>query len=73
MLFGVGVLCRILYAIVSHLYVSCSGSITSVGEEKANLSAIVFFVVMWFLSGEVPLGAWDGLRSFIVALPGPSI
>ena len=25
----------------SYLYVSCSGSITSVGEERANLSAIV--------------------------------
>ena len=24
------------------LYVSCSGSITSVGEERANLSAIVY-------------------------------
>ena len=30
---------------------------------------------MWFLFGEVPLplGAWDGLRYFIVALPEPSI
>ena len=42
MLFGVGVSCRILYSIVSHLYVNCSGSITSVGEERANLSAIVY-------------------------------
>ena len=42
MLFGVGVLCRILYSIVSYLYVSCSGLITSVGEERANLSAIVY-------------------------------
>ena len=25
-----------------YLYVSCSGSITSVGEERANLSAIVY-------------------------------
>ena len=33
------------------LYVSCSGSITSVGEERANLSAIV--VIMLFLFGEV--------------------
>ena len=28
--------------IVSYLYVSCSGSITSVGEERAYLSAIVY-------------------------------
>ena len=33
MLFGVGVSCCTLYSIVSYLYVSCSGSITSVGEE----------------------------------------
>ena len=36
-LFGV-----VLYFIVSDLYVSGSGSITSVGEERANLSAIVY-------------------------------
>ena len=41
MLFGVGVSYRILYSIVSNLYVSCSGSIISVGEERGNLSAIV--------------------------------
>ena len=41
-LFGVGISCRILYFIVSYLYVSCSGSNTSIGEERAtNLSAIV--------------------------------
>ena len=38
MLIGVGVSCRISYSIVSYLYVSCSGSITSVGEERANFS-----------------------------------
>ena len=32
----------ILYSIDSYLYVSCSGSITSVGEERAKLSAIVY-------------------------------
>ena len=42
MLFRVGVSGRILYFIFSSLYVSCSGSITSVGEERANLSAIVY-------------------------------
>ena len=41
MLFGVGISCRILYSIASYLYVSCSGSITTFGEERANLSAIV--------------------------------
>ena len=40
--FGVGVSCRILYSFVGYLYVSGSGSITSVGEERANVSAIVY-------------------------------
>ena len=30
----------ILYYIVSYLYISCSGSITSVWEERVNLYAI---------------------------------
>ena len=47
--FGVGVSCRNLYSFVVYLYVRCSGSITLVGEERANLSA----VIMWFLFGEV--------------------
>ena len=42
MLFGVGVLRRILYSIVSYLYVSCSGPFTSVGEGRANVSVIVY-------------------------------
>ena len=36
MLIGVGVSCCFLYSIVSYLYVSYSGLITSVGEERAN-------------------------------------
>ena len=39
--FGVGVSCRKLYSFVVYLYVNGSGSITSVGEERANLSAVV--------------------------------
>ena len=75
MLFGVGVSCRVLYSIVSCLCVSCSGSITSVGEERANMSAIVYLLLCGFCSERFPppLGAWDGLRSFIAALPGPSV
>ena len=38
MFFGGGV----MSSIVSYLFVSCNGSITSVGEERANLSAIVY-------------------------------
>ena len=75
MLFGVGVSCRILYSIVSKLYVSFSGSITSVGEERANLSAIVYLLLCGFCSGRflLPFGDWDGLRFLIVPLPGPVI
>ena len=40
--FGVGVSCRNLYSFVVHLCVSGSGSVTSVGEERANLSAAVY-------------------------------
>ena len=40
--FGVGVSCHILYSFVAYSYVSGSGSITSVGEERANLSAVVY-------------------------------
>ena len=40
--FGVGVSCRKLYSFVVYLYVNGSGSITSVGEERANLFAVVY-------------------------------
>ena len=40
--FGVGVSCRNLYSFVVYLYVNGSGSITSVGEERANLSTVVY-------------------------------
>ena len=40
--FGVGVSCRNLYSFVVYLYVNGSGSITSVGEERVNLSAVVY-------------------------------
>ena len=40
--FGVGVSCRKLYYFVVYLYVNGSGSITSVGEERANLSAVIY-------------------------------
>ena len=40
--FGVGVLCRNLYSFVVYLYVNGSGSITSIGEDRAYLSAVVY-------------------------------
>ena len=41
-LFGVGVSCRNLQSFVVYSYVNGNGSITSVGEERANLSAVVY-------------------------------
>ena len=40
--FGVGVSGRNLYSFIVVLYVNGSGPITSVGEERANLSAVVY-------------------------------
>ena len=39
---GADVSCRHLHSSVVYLYVSGSGSITSVGEERANLPAVVY-------------------------------
>ena len=57
-----------------YLYVNGSGSITSVGEERANLSAVIYLQLCGFCLERfpLPLGASDGLRYFIVALPEPS-
>ena len=48
-------------------------AITSLGEERANLSAFrasVRFALVWFWRFPPPLGVWEGLRFVIVALPG---
>ena len=48
-------------------------AITSLGEERANLSAFrtfVRFVLAWTCRFPLPLGVWEGLRFVIVALPG---
>ena len=73
--FGVGVSCRNLYPFVVYLYVSGSGSNTSVGEERANLSAAVYHKLCYFCLERfpLPLGVWNGLRYFIVAFPEPSL
>ena len=46
-------------------------AITSLGEEKANLSAFrtfVRFALVRFCPLSLPLGVWEGLRLVIVAL-----
>ena len=48
-------------------------AITSLREEKANLSAFhtfVRFALVWFSLFSFLLGVWEGLRLVIVALPG---
>ena len=48
-------------------------AITSLGEERANLSAFrtfVRFVLVWICRFPLPLGVWEGLRFVIVVLPG---
>ena len=47
--------------------------ITSLGEERANLSAFrtfVRFVLVWICRFSLPLGVWKELRFVTVALPG---
>ena len=48
-------------------------AITSLGEDRANLSAFrkfVRFVLVWLYRFPLPLGVWKGLRFVIVALFG---
>ena len=60
------------------LFCSCvfspfSIAITSLGEERANLSVFrtfVRFALVWFRLFSLPLSVWEGLRFVIVALPG---
>ena len=48
-------------------------AITSLGEERDNLSifrTFVRFVLVWICRFPLPLGVWEGLRFVIMALPG---
>ena len=52
---------------------SFSIAITSLGEERVNISAFRMFVrfaLVWFCRFPLPLGEREGLRFVIVALPG---
>ena len=59
------------------LFCSCvfspfSIAITSLWEERVNLSAFrtfVGFALVWFCLFPLPLGVWEGLQFVIVALP----
>ena len=67
------VLCLTLCYFVLVFFRPFSIAITSLGEERANLSAFrtfVRFVLVWFCLFPLPLDVWEGLRLVIVALPG---
>ena len=62
---------RFVLCLTLSYFVPFSMSITSLGEERANLSAFrtfVRFVLVWFCRFLLPLGVWEGLRLVIVAL-----
>ena len=69
--FGVGVSCHSLYSIVSYLYVSCRGSITSVGKERGNVYVcfclLVYnsvrrgFLFLWMLGMGCVILLWHSL------------
>ena len=62
-----------LVSFCSCVFSPLSTVITSLGEERANLSAFrtfVRFVLVWICRFPLPLGVWEGLLFVIVALPG---
>ena len=67
------VVCLTMCHFVLVFFSPFSIAITSLGEERANLSAFrtfVRFVLVWICRFSLPLGVWEGLRFEIVALPG---
>ena len=55
------------------VFIPFSIAITSLGEERASLSAFrtfVRFALVWFCCPTLPLGVWKRLRFVIVVLPG---
>ena len=67
------VLCLTLCHFVLVFFSPFSIAITSLGVERANLSAFrtfVRFVLVWIRRFPLPLGVWEGLLLVIVALPG---
>ena len=67
------VVCRSVYHFVLVFFSPFSVAITSLGKERADLSAFhtfVRFVLVWICRFPLPLGVWEGLRFVIVALLG---
>ena len=62
-------MCYFVLVFFSHLSIA----ITSLREERANLSvfrSFVRFALLWFCLFSLPLAVWEGLRLVIVALSG---
>ena len=67
------VVCLTLCHFVLMFFSPSSIAITSLGEERANLSAFCMFdrfVLVWICRFPLPLDVWEGLRFVILALPG---
>ena len=67
------VLCLTLCHFFLVFFSPFSIAITSLGEERANLSAFrtfVRFVLVWICRFSLPFGVWEGLQFVIVALQG---
>ena len=67
------VVCLSVCHLVLVFFSPFSIAITSLGEERANLSALrtfVRFMLVWVCRFPLPLGVWEGLWFVIVALPG---
>ena len=67
------VVCLNLCQFVLVFYRPFSIAITSLGEERAYLSAFLMFdrfVLVWICRFPLPLDVWEGLRFVFVALPG---
>ena len=67
------VVCLTLCHFVLVFFSPFSIVITSLGEERANLSAFRTFdrfLLVWICLFPLPLDVWDGLRFVIEALPG---
>ena len=67
------ILCLTFFHCVLVFFSPLSIAITSLGEERDNLSAFctfVLFVLVWICRFPLPLGVWEGLRFVIVAPTG---
>ena len=61
------------YCVFQSFFSPFSIAITSLGEERANLSAFrtfVRFALVWFCLFTLSLGVWEGLGFVTVAFPG---